>query len=67
MPLFAYICKTCNTRVELLVQSTEQVVCPSCGSNTMERQLSRITPGRSGTPEPSCANCDRAGGGCCPL
>jgi len=66
MPLFAYVCKTCNTSAELLVRSNEQVVCPSCGSRKMERQMSRITPRRNTAPQPCCSGCSMAGGECCP-
>jgi putative FmdB family regulatory protein len=69
MPLFAYICKACGARPELLSRADEEVTCPACGSKQMERQLSHFAPmsGHGHAQEPACASqCAMAQGGCCP-
>ena len=67
MPLFAYICKACGARNELLVRADEQqTACPSCGSTRMERQMSRFAPMSSQAPEPACSGCAMASDGRCP-
>ena len=41
MPLYEYQCQGCHETVELLVRSsTEQPVCPRCGSPKLDKQLS---------------------------
>lgn len=43
MPLFLYACKDCGTSSEVLVRSDEdKPACPECGSEKMEKQLSRF-------------------------
>ncbi len=45
MPLFEYVCKSCNKSFELLVKNAdEKVTCPECGSKKVERMLSHFTP-----------------------
>ena len=50
MPLYCYRCEKCEADFELLVFPSETPICPSCGSERLQRQLSRIaddlkTPG----------------------
>jgi len=41
MPLYEYRCSGCGNQFELLVMKASQVaVCPSCGSDKVERLLS---------------------------
>jgi len=40
MPLYEYQCKTCGHRFEALVYRSAHPVCPSCGSQDLERLLS---------------------------
>lgn len=46
MPLHDYHCPACGTEFETLVRSSQlsPPACPSCGSTTLERLLSRIAP-----------------------
>lgn len=44
MPLYSYQCTSCEKEFELLVSSSEVPVCPSCGSEKLERLLSRVAP-----------------------
>jgi putative FmdB family regulatory protein len=40
MPIFEYRCTACESEFELLIRSTTEPVCPSCGSTSLERQIS---------------------------
>lgn len=45
MPMFGFVCQECGESFEELVFSTSrinEVVCPKCGSEQVEKQLSRI-------------------------
>jgi putative FmdB family regulatory protein len=44
MPLYSYRCTKCEKEMELLVSSSEAPECPSCGSEKLERLLSRVAP-----------------------
>jgi len=44
MPLYDYHCKACDKEFELLVRSGTVPVCPSCGSDNLEKQVSVIAP-----------------------
>ncbi len=41
MPLYTYHCKECDKDAELLVRSSGTPACPACGSQSLERLLSR--------------------------
>jgi len=44
MPIFEYICTECKKRFEELVQSSQSsVLCPACGADKSEKQLSLIS------------------------
>ncbi len=43
MPLFAYSCQNCNAEFELLVRASDVAGCPSCGSEKLQRQITRIS------------------------
>jgi putative FmdB family regulatory protein len=43
MPLYAYACEACNAEFELLVRANDAPVCPTCGSEKLQRQISRIS------------------------
>ena len=40
MPIFEYLCKTCEHRFEAIVNGSTVVECPSCASQRLEKQLS---------------------------
>lgn len=40
MPLFEYSCQACNEQFELLVLGAQKPLCPSCGSDRLEKRLS---------------------------
>lgn len=62
MPLYEYQCRDCNGEAELLIQNSQQPVCPKCGSQRLTRLLSVVAsptrePGRSGGAERSTGPC----------
>jgi len=60
MPIFEYICKSCETSFEALVQNSAAVCCPSCKSTSLEKQLSVF----AATKGESAASRDFAPGAC---
>jgi putative FmdB family regulatory protein len=71
MPLFAYICKSCEAASEILVRGSEKPKCPECGSAQLEKQMSHCAPMKSAAAAPECAShcsqagsCPMQGGGC---
>ncbi|MBI4724727.1 MAG: zinc ribbon domain-containing protein [Rhodomicrobium sp.] len=42
MPLYSYHCRDCDKDAELLISSSGTPVCPTCGSQNMERLMSRV-------------------------
>jgi putative FmdB family regulatory protein len=40
MPIYEYHCGKCNSEFELLIRTSEQPVCPSCGAEQLEKLLS---------------------------
>ncbi|MEW6686534.1 MAG: FmdB family zinc ribbon protein [Candidatus Edwardsbacteria bacterium] len=50
MPIYAYICKGCGEKFDLLVGVTSEKVelkCKRCGSESIERTLSHFSVGKS--------------------
>jgi len=46
VPIFEYVCKSCNSRFEVLVRSSAAIECPSCKSTSLEKQVSVSAKGR---------------------
>ncbi|PWT95972.1 MAG: zinc ribbon domain-containing protein [Blastocatellia bacterium] len=74
MPIFEYRCRRCDNHFEALVRNETTVVCPSCKSRKLEKQLSVFAPGGSdGTSKQdltvgACGTCgDPRGPGSCSL
>ncbi|MGA8169589.1 MAG: zinc ribbon domain-containing protein [Methylocystis sp.] len=42
MPLYDYICESCNAEFELLVRSSDVPTCPTCGSDKLQKQVAKI-------------------------
>ena len=40
MPIFEYICKSCNHQFEALVRGSKTPVCPECRGEDLEKQFS---------------------------
>ena len=43
MPLYAYVCDACAAEFELLVRGSDVPACPTCGSEKLQQQVSRIS------------------------
>jgi putative FmdB family regulatory protein len=69
MPLFEFICKTCNKKFEKLILSDEDknIVCPACGADKVEKQFSSFAAKSSASAcSPSMpAGCPGKQSGCC--
>ncbi|MCJ2188777.1 FmdB family zinc ribbon protein [Novosphingobium beihaiensis] len=44
MPLYDFHCPDCAADFELLMRASDQPVCPTCGSTTVNRLISRVSP-----------------------
>lgn len=40
MPLFEYVCQSCDHEFEALVLGSSEPSCPACGSQELERKIS---------------------------
>jgi putative FmdB family regulatory protein len=62
MPIYEYVCSSCQRRFEKLVRRFgDAVECPSCASGAVEKQLSTFAVSVS-SPTPAFAGC---GAGAC--
>jgi putative FmdB family regulatory protein len=71
MPIFEFVCQTCQHRFETLVLNASAPVCPSCQGTQLEKQWSAFgvgsTAGASADVGP-CGSCgDPRGPGACSL
>jgi putative FmdB family regulatory protein len=66
MPIYEYACGDCGSRFEKLVRRfTEEVSCPSCASESVDKQLSVFAVGgSSAAAEPSCSAPGCGAGAC---
>ena len=68
MPLYGFVCQECSEDFEELVISSskiDEVACPTCGSQHVERQLSLVAglkSSSSGGSTSSGASCNTGGG-----
>lgn len=44
MPIYDYHCSACKRTFELLVRASTVPACPTCGSQQLEKQVSRPAP-----------------------
>lgn len=68
MPIYEYVCMSCESHFEELVRHDETPPCPDCGSTKAKRQFSVFAAHSTGTgtsTQPSLGSAPRAGGGCC--
>ena len=60
MPIYEFVCMSCEEHFEELVRGDAQVACPECGATKVAKQLSTFamtgTAGQTGA---------FGGGGCC--
>jgi putative FmdB family regulatory protein len=57
MPIFEYVCKSCNHRFEYLVMGPRKPRCPACASIRLERQVEAFAQGRA-SRQPRSINSD---------
>jgi len=53
MPIFEYLCQTCNARFEKLIRrdaDVESLACPSCGGRELSKELSTFSAHAQGAP-----------------
>lgn len=62
MPIYEYVCMSCESHFEELVRVGETPPCPSCGSDDAKKQLSRFTA--HGLTKVA-GSTTSSGGGCC--
>jgi putative FmdB family regulatory protein len=72
MPIFEYICKSCEHHFEAIVTRSGEAECPSCNSKRLEKQLSVFAAGtKGGVPDlmpGACGTCsDPRGPGSCQM
>jgi putative FmdB family regulatory protein len=60
MPIYEYVCMSCESHFEELVKPGERPPCPDCGSERVQKQLSVFAAHGTST-QPSFGG----GGGCC--
>jgi putative FmdB family regulatory protein len=70
MPLYEYTCRKCDHAFETLVFGEEEVECPECHSQQLERQWSvpaQPHSGKDSLPMSCNPNLPPCGPGCCRL
>jgi putative FmdB family regulatory protein len=66
MPIYEYVCMSCESHFEELVRSDETPPCPDCGATKAKRQFSTFAAhGISKQPSLGGAPGLSGGGGCC--
>jgi putative FmdB family regulatory protein len=67
MPIFGFVCDECGERFEELIfriSTIDEVICPGCGGEKVQRQLSRVAAtASSGSSLPSFSGPSCAPGG----
>ena len=63
MPIFEYICRSCDHQFEALVYGTQKAECPKCHSAKLAPQLSVFAVSAKGSPSstPSTGACGSCG------
>jgi putative FmdB family regulatory protein len=62
MPIFEYVCRDCHRPFEALVTADRRPVCPSCKSESLDKQLSVFAVStRSTTTSSAVAPCGTCG------
>ena len=63
MPIYEYVCMSCESHFEELVRVDETPPCPDCGSANANRQFSTFAA--HGLSKPQATLGGGSGGGCC--
>ena len=65
MPIYEYICDSCNEHFEkIVINKQQEITCPKCSSKKATIQLSVFATAGSGSSTPS-GGFSGGGGGCC--
>jgi putative FmdB family regulatory protein len=64
MPIYEYVCMTCESHFEELVRGDGEPACPDCGGAKVARQFS-VFATHAEKPQPSFRGATGGGGGCC--
>jgi putative FmdB family regulatory protein len=65
MPLFEYVCHSCDAEFEMLVGQNESVRCPHCESRDLEKLMSAASARVSGGALPLASACPPPEAGPC--
>ena len=64
MPIYEYICDTCDTRFEkIVINKQQEIACPKCAGKKATIQLSVFATADGSSPKSS--GPPSGGGGCC--
>jgi len=64
MPIYEYVCMSCESHFEELVRNGQSVNCPDCGNSNVRKQLS-VFAAHGTADQPSSFGGRASGGGCC--
>ncbi|MGZ4353972.1 MAG: FmdB family zinc ribbon protein [Gaiellaceae bacterium] len=64
MPIYEYVCMSCESHFEELVRGDQDPCCPDCGGAKVTRQLS-VFAAHGVASTPSFGETAAGGGGCC--
>jgi putative FmdB family regulatory protein len=62
MPIYEFVCMSCEEHFEELVRGDTEVACPNCGATKVAKQMSTFAMVGGGGETPSFGG---GGGGCC--
>ena len=65
MPLFEFICQSCEAEFELLVGVRETPVCPACQSRKLDKLMSAASGRVTGNALPMASDCPPPEAGPC--
>ncbi|MEI8349573.1 MAG: zinc ribbon domain-containing protein [Candidatus Omnitrophota bacterium] len=68
MPLYAYYCKKCSEKFDLLLgmsQEKTELKCPACKSKKIEKVFAPFRVGGSSSEKNSSSKCGSCSGGSC--
>jgi putative FmdB family regulatory protein len=65
MPIYEYVCMSCESHFEELVRGEERVSCPDCGCPEVARQLSVFCAGARSDGGGGGSRCGGCSGGSC--
>ena len=60
MPIYEFVCMSCEEHFEELVRGETEIACPNCGATKVAKQMSTFAMVGGGGESPSFG-----GGGCC--